>query len=317
MGTALAQVLAGNGHGVRLWSIEQDVLEDVRHNRANSKYLKGVKLSERIEAAPELKEALGGADMAVFSVTSQVLRLVARDAAPHLEERCTILNVAKGLEEESNLRLSQVLSQELGTAARGIVCLGGPAMASQFAARVPTAVIAGSEDAAAAKLVQTSLQNEYLKLELTDDIIGVEMCATLKNAYAISLGICDGLGLAMNAKSFLVALALGEMASLVEALGGRRETAYGLAGLGDLITTGFSADGRNRRLGEKMGAGEDWQEFLQGPTLEGVPACHSARGLAHQHGVETPLLHIVYTVLRGDKEPRNAMREFLREFVFP
>ncbi|TMB98885.1 MAG: NAD(P)H-dependent glycerol-3-phosphate dehydrogenase [Chloroflexi bacterium] len=315
MGTALGHVLAGNGHDVRLWSIEEDVLEDVRDNRRNSKYLKHIELSERIQSAWKLEEAAGGAGIVLFSVTSQVLRAVARDVAPHLPAGCIVLNVAKGLEEGSDLRLSRVLGEELGDG-RPMVCMGGPAMASQFAAGVPTAVIVGSDDPEAAKAVQQAFQNEFFKVETTDDLVGVELCATLKNAYAIALGICDGMGLAMNTKSLLVPLALSEMASLVEALGGRRQTAYGLAGLGDLITTGFSADGRNRRLGETMGSGGDWREFMKGPTLEGVPACHSARGLAHKHGVETPLLDVIYTVLCGEQEPREAMQSFLREFDY-
>ncbi len=317
MGTALAQVLAENGHSLRLWSIEHDVLEEIRELGTNTKYLSGVSLHEKIEARWKLDQALDGADIALFSVTSQVMRPVVHQAAPHISEACIVLSVAKGLEEGSNLRLSQVLREELGgISSRRIVAMGGPAMAPQFARHAPTAVIVASEDVEAAASIQAAFQNEYFKMETTDDIVGVELCATLKNAYAIALGMADGLGLATNSKAFLVTLALNELANLVTALGGRPETAYGLAGLGDLLTTGFAAEGRNRRLGEKMCTDPNWREFLAGPTLEGVPACQSARALADKHAVSAPLLGIVFEVLCEHGEPVASMQRFLRGFEY-
>ena len=314
MGTAVAQVAAGNGHRVRLWSIEIDVLEDIRDGRANSKYLPGIDLEPLVEPCWKLEEALADAQAVVFSVPSQVVRSVAREAAAHVPARAIVLNVAKGLEEGTDVRMSQVLAQELGRA-EGIVGMGGPAIAAELARHTPTAVVVAGEGPGPGA-VQGAFQNEYFKVETGPDMIGVELGATLKNAYAIALGMCDGLGLATNTKAFLATLAMGEMASIIEALGGQRETAYGLAGLGDLLTTGYSPHSRNRTLGEKLCTDPAWPEFLHKATVEGVAACRAGRDLAWRHNLVTPLLDTVHHVLFEAESPAEAMRGFLRGFAY-
>ena len=296
MGTAMAQVAAGNGHSVRLWSIELDVLAEIRDGRANSKYLPDVALELRIEPCWGLEEALRGVEIALFSVPSQVIRTVGRDATPHVPEAAVMLNVAKGLEEGTDLRMSQVLAQELGREAEGVVSMGGPAIAAELARHTTTAVVVAGEGSGPGT-VQAAFQNEYFKVETSADVLGVELGATLKNVYAIALGMCDGLGLATNTKAFLATLAMGEMASMIEALGGTRETVFGLAGLGDLLTTGYSPHSRNRTLGEKLCTDPAWPEFLHRATVEGVAACRSARDLAWRHGLATPLLDTVHEAL--------------------
>ncbi len=315
MGTAMAQVAAGNGQPVRLWSIELDVLAEIRDRRANSKYLPDIVLEPLIEPCWGLEEALRGAEIVLFSVPSQVVRAVAREAAPHLPEAAVILNVAKGLEEGTDARMSQVLAQELERGAESIVSMGGPAIAAELARHTTTAVVVAGEGAGPGA-VQAAFQNDYFKVETSADVLGVELAATLKNAYAIALGMCDGLALATNTKAFLATLAMGEMASIIEALGGERPTMYGLAGLGDLLTTGYSPHGRNRTLGEKLCTDPAWPEFLHRATVEGVAACRSARDLAWRQGLATPLLEVVHEALFEAKSPAAAMQGFLRKYAY-
>jgi len=315
MGTALAQTMAGNGQRARLWSIEADVLEEMRDRRLNSKYLPGVPLHENVTPCWTIEEALAGAWLVLFSVPSHIVRGLARDVAPQIAPDQAVLNVGKGLEEGTDKRMSEVLAEELPRS-RGVAAMGGPAIATEFARGVPTAVIVAAPDGALAAEIQTALQNEFFKVDTTSDVAGVELGASLKNAYAIALGMCDGLGHGANTKAFFASLALDELAALSKALGGEERTAYGLAGLGDLLTTGYSAHSRNRTLGEKLCTDPDWQEFLRTNTVEGVAACRAAKDLAHRLDVSTPLLHAIYDVLFLDEPPSETMRLFLRDFSY-
>lgn len=318
MGTALAQVIAANGHRVHLWSIELDVLEEIRHHRRNSKYLPGIELEAGIEAKWGMAEALAGAWLAVLTVPSQVVRTLAHEAAPHLTRAQAVLNVAKGLEEGSHLRMSQVLAQELPHHLhQQIATMGGPAIAGEFARGIPTAVVVAAPDVGLAEAIRAALENDFFKVETTSDLCGVELGATLKNVYAIALGMCDGLGYGTNTKSFLLTVALAEMAGIGQALGGQPQTLYGLAGLGDLITTGFNPRSRNRTLGEKLVTDANWRHFLEAHTVEGVPACHALPELLGSRELATPLLDIIYSVLFEDGPPAETLQRFLGEFSFP
>ncbi len=317
MGTALAQVIAGNGHRVLLWSIETDVLEEIRRSRLNSKYLDGVSLHKSVEPVWGLAEALAEASVAIISVPSQVVGALARDMAPHVQPGQVLLNVAKGLEGGSHRRMSQVLSQELGEQIlRSIGSMGGPAIAIEMARGAPMAVIVAFEDADACRRVQSVLQNEHLKVATSADLCGLELCAALKNVYGIALGICDGLGHGANTKAFLVSVALDEMSSICGALGGQRDTVYGLAGLGDLVTTGYSEHSRNRRLGEELGTGGDWRHFLRTNTVEGVGACRAAKELIEGRELAVHLLETLHEVLFQERPAPEAMRHFFREFSY-
>ncbi len=160
------------------------------------------------------------------------------------------------------------------------------------------------------------IQNDHLKVETTTDVVGLEYCATLKNVYAIGLGICDGVGFGTNTKAFIATLALKEMASIAETLGGAESTVYGLAGLGDLLTTGFSPHSRNRTLGEKLGAAGDWQHFLRSNTVEGVAACRAVAELIEGRDFRVHLLDTIHEVLFDDRPAPEAMRHFLAEFSY-
>lgn len=317
MGTALAQVIAGNGHHVRLWSIEHDVLEEVRDKHLNTKYLDSVHLHDGIDAVWELAEAVQGARLVILSVPSQVVRAVAHDIAELIKPGQIVLNVAKGIEADTHHRMSELLMAVLTAESEGYVgSMGGPAIAIEMARGLPLAVIIAVPDDGAQRTTQAILQNEHLKVATTEDVTGLELCATLKNVYAIALGISDGMGYGTNTKAFLASLALGEMSDIVEALGGQRATSYGLAGVGDLLTTGFSQHSRNRTLGDRLGAGEDWQHFLRTNTVEGVGACRALTELIAGRDLQTPLLAAIHEILFEDRPAPEAMRSFLREFSY-
>lgn len=317
MGTALAQVIAANGHDVRLWSIETDVLQEVKSRRCNTRYLPGIALHERIEPIWEIGQCVEGASLVVLSVPSQVIRQVASHLCDCLRPGQVVLNVAKGVEAGTHKRMSVVLLEELGQAPEGEVgSLGGPAIAVEMARGVPTAIVAGVPDGDVCRRCQAILQNEHVKVQTTTDLCGLELCSTLKNVYAIALGMCDGLGHGTNTKAFVATQAAEEMCEIVTRLGGRRETVFGLAGLGDLLTTGYSPHSRNRMLGEKLGADSGWQEFMRSNTVEGVAACGAVAELVGKQHLSTPLLGAVHQVLFQEQPAADVMARFFRDFSY-
>lgn len=317
MGTALAQVIAGNGHPGRLWSIEHDVLEDIRDNRLNTKYLGDIALHYNIEPHWDLGKAITGARLIIISVPSQIVRRIAKDIAPLVKPGQVVLNVAKGLEAETHRRMSQVICEELDDACDQYVgSMGGPAIAIEMARGLPMAVIIAVTDPTSQSVSQSMLQNTALKVETTHDVPGLELCATLKNVYAISLGMADGMGYGANTKAFLASLSLSEMRAIVETLGGDRATVYGLAGIGDLITTGFSPHGRNRTLGEHLGAGTDWRAYVRDHTVEGVVAARAIGELVADEGLRLPLFNTIHGVLFNERPAPRALNQFLQDFTY-
>lgn len=316
MGTALAHVIASNGHHVRVWSIEEDVLEEIRDHRRNTKYLDGILLHPRITAEPGLPAAISGAHLVIVSVPSQVVASLTRDFASHVSSGQLVLNVAKGLEGGTHRRMSQVLAAEMVGLESHIGSVGGPAIAIEMARGVPMAVVISFPDLDSCQRVQALLQNEHLKVETTTDLAGLELCSTLKNVYAIALGMCDGLGYGTNTKAFVATLAIHEMSRICGALGGRGETVFGLAGLGDLLTTGFSEHSRNRTLGEKMGSAGNWESFLRTNTVEGVAACRAVYELIGDNRLDVHLLDTLHEVLFEERPAPEAMRHFLSSFSY-
>jgi glycerol-3-phosphate dehydrogenase (NAD(P)+) len=227
-----------------------------------------------------------------------------------------VLNVAKGLEAGSNERLSEVVRRELPDEVSHVGAMGGPAIAIEMARGHPTAVIVAFGSEEACRRVQAMLQNDWVKVDVTTDVVGVELCSTLKNVYAISLGICDGMSFGANTKAFIASLAIEEMVRICEAQGSREETVYGLAGLGDLLTTGYSEHSRNRTLGEKLGSGGDWQRFIEENTVEGVIACAAVKELVSESGLHLPLIETIDAVLCEHASAEKAKGDFFRTFRY-
>lgn len=313
MATALALPLAKHAP-VKLYCIEPDVEEEINTRHQNEKYLKGIPLPENITASSNLISIMKDASTIFIAVPSKAVSSVMQQALPHLSPTATIVSISKGLDpttlhplivEEAKL-LPTTLQKRLTT-------LGGPAIANEMAKESPTALIAASEDIEGAKHVKSLLENHFIKVALSDDLLGVGLAAALKNPYAIALGMCDGLKHPTNAKAFLLTIALEEMHIMIKAAGGKDETAYGLAGLGDLTVTGFSPHGRNRTYGERLvGASSKHPEDLGLGTVEGIHATELAQKLARQLNVKTPLLDSIASCLASRTCFSQPFEQFLQ-----
>jgi glycerol-3-phosphate dehydrogenase (NAD(P)+) len=311
LGTTLAVVLAARD--VALWTIESDVAREIRDQRRNTRYLPGVDLPPGLSVTTDLGEALAGAAVVLITVPSKVVRDVARRAGALLASsraRPALVSASKGLEAGTRLRMSQVIASELPAPLRPrVLALSGPSIAAELSRGIPTAVVLAARDQRLARRVRRVLQTPVLRLELSRDVTGVELGGVLKNAYALALGLCDGLGLGLNTKAALVARALPEMARLGVALGGRRDTFYGLAGLGDLIGTGLSDHSRNRKMGEELARDRTGDEAIASipGVVEGIGALRVAHELAARKRIRLPLLEGIMAVLERKADPLRTI----------
>lgn len=309
-GTALANVLASNGHPTRLWAYEAAVADQINLEHSNDKYLSGIDLEESLAATADMAEALEEAGVVVSVSPSHVVRSVMEEARRHLGDRLPLLvSASKGLESHTDLRMSEVLREVLGEAAAGCVVLSGPSFAAELARRLPTAVTLASRNEENAVQVQDLFQNEHFRLYTQADLIGTELGGSLKNVIALAAGISDGLGLGTNARAALMTRGLAEIGRLAERLGGEGATLAGLAGVGDLILTCTGDLSRNRQVGLAVGRGERLEDVLAGMTAvaEGVRTTEAARDLAEGHGVEMPIVGAVYSILYENVDPRRAL----------
>ena len=311
-GTALAVHLARLGKPVGLWSRDASLVDEMSARRENRRYLAGVSLPARVEPTTSLDRALGGARYVVAAVPSHGVREVLRRAAPVLPPQAIVVSAAKGIEEGTLLRMSEVVEQELGTA-RPVTVLSGPSFAAEVARGAPTAVLVAGRSSEAVSAVQHAFRSGYLRLYASDDVTGVEVGAALKNVIAIAAGVVDGLGLGHNATAALITRGLAEVSRLAYALGGRRDTLAGLSGLGDLVLTCTGALSRNRQVGLGLGAGRPLEEVLAGMSAvaEGVRTTGAALALGARHDVELPIAAQMAEVLSGRRTPRSALEELM------
>ena len=309
-GTALALVLLENGHDVTLWSYAQ-AESDVLRETGENPMLKGVPLPRELKLTAEL-DCVKGCGAVVLATPSFAVRTTARAAASLLEEGAVLVSVSKGIEKDTSLTLTEVIAQEVGEG-HPIVALSGPSHAEEVGRRVPTAVVSASRDKAAAELVQDLFMNERFRVYASDDVVGVELGAALKNVIALCAGVCDGMGFGDNTKAALMTRGLTEIARLGVALGGRRETFAGLAGVGDLIVTCTSMHSRNRRCGILIGQGVPVEEAVRqiGAVVEGYYATATARALAEKAGVEMPITQAAYQAFYQGRDPRTVVAELM------
>jgi glycerol-3-phosphate dehydrogenase (NAD(P)+) len=307
-GTALAVHLGLVGHDVRLWARDRALVNDMSANRRNSLYLPAVAFPESLSVTHALDEALAGAEMVVSAVPSHGCRAVMKSAAPSLAPQAVIVSATKGLEAGTMLRMSQVIGQEAG-ATHPVVVLSGPSFASEVARQLPTAILAASHDAAAIALVQHEFRGAFFRLYGSDDVVGVEIGAAMKNIIAIAAGVVEGLGLGHNALAALITRGLAELTRLACAAGGRRETLAGLSGLGDLVLTCTGDLSRNRRVGIALARGRALPEILAGMKMvaEGVLTTGAALALGERYGVELPITTQMAEVLNGRTDVRTAI----------
>ena len=308
-GTALAVMADGCGHQVTLWSLFPQELEEIRRDGEQKKLLPGVPVTERIALTSDIS-CLADCDLCIMAVPSFAVRQTAHRAAPYLREGAIVLNVAKGLEDKTYKRFSQVLEEELSQ--QKIVIMSGPSHAEEVGRGAPTTITVASRDRAAAEEVQDLLMNPTLRLYVNDDVIGVELGGALKNVIALAAGIADGLQLGDNAKAALMTRGITEIARLGVAMGAKTETFAGLSGIGDLIVTCTSMHSRNRRAGILIGQGKSAEEAVRSVgTVEGYPCAKTAYELGQKLRVEMPIVEQSYAVLYEGKSPAQALRDLM------
>lgn len=310
-GTALADLLARNGHAVTLWAREPDVVDTINRQHENARFLRGVALAPSLSATENLSAALGGAELVTFAAPSHVLRQIVRSGAGEVGASATLVVASKGIERESLAIMTTVVEQELP--GRAVVALSGPSFAAEVGARQPTAVVAASTSVTAAELAQLSFSSSEFRVYTHDDVTGVELGGSLKNVMAVATGIAEGLGLGFNSRAALITRGLAEMTRLGVALGAQPATFAGLAGLGDLVLTCTGALSRNRAVGVEIGKGSTLEDALAGKdtVAEGVLNTQSARALAERVGVEMPIVDAVHRVLFEQQPARRAIAELM------
>ena len=310
-GTALAVLCADRGMRVNLWGYDAAQVAKLRETRANERYLPGVRLPETIVPTNDLQDCVP-ADVILFVTPSKAIRAVAGEFS-----KCTVtagtplVSCTKGIEHASGLRMSEVLREYFP--ANPIGTLSGPNHAEEVARRMPAAAVVAFGDLTVAERLQPLVSTPYFRAYTTDDVAGVELGGALKNIYAIAAGVSDGLGFGDNSKAALETRALVELVRLGVTLGGRRETFYGLSGMGDLMVTCFSRHSRNRGLGERLGRGESLEEITAGMSgiAEGVPTTRSAYECARRANVSTPIIDQVYAMLFEGKEPGRVLGDLM------
>jgi glycerol-3-phosphate dehydrogenase (NAD(P)+) len=311
-GTALAIHLARVGHDTRLWARDPALMAEMRATQMNATYLPGIALPPSLEVTSDLEASLAAAELVVSAVPSHGTRGIIRAASRFIAPGTIVVSATKGLEQDSLLRMSEVLAQELRDGVH-VAVLSGPSFAAELARELPTAVSVASTNARAVEQVQEELRAPYFRLYGTADVVGVEIGGALKNVIAIAAGVTEGLGLGHNAQAGLITRGLAEMSRLACAAGARRETLAGLTGLGDLVLTCHGALSRNRQVGLELAKGRSVGDVLAGMKMvaEGVRTTDAALALAARHGVELPIAEQVAELLAGRKDARTALCELM------
>ena len=310
-GTALAVMLQKHGHHVVIWSRRQDAVDEMQRERENKRYLPGVLLPEGLDLTTDREKAVKDAEIIILSVPSKAVRQTAMDFAPYFTPNQVLVNVAKGLEESSLKRLSQVIQECVPQCQ--VCVLSGPSHAEEVARDIPTTCLIASENEETAKMVQGEFMNPRFRLYTNTDVIGVEMGAALKNVMALAAGASDGLGFGDNTKAAIMTRGIAEMRRLGVEMGGRTETFAGLSGIGDLIVTCTSMHSRNRRAGILLGQGQSLEETLAEikMVVEGVNTVQAAYKLAKEHNVEMPITNAIYEVLFEGKNTKQAVLDLM------
>jgi glycerol-3-phosphate dehydrogenase (NAD(P)+) len=314
-GTALAVMLSRAGRETTLWG-RADEIAQLERDRENRRFLPGVALPGSLRLVSDLPDPTG-LDL-VFAVPTGAQREVARAVAAVGSPR-RALSVAKGWEPETLKRMSEVLREELGDGP-AIGYLAGPSHAEEVARGIPTTVTVSADSEEIARSLQELMHAPpTFRVYTNPDMLGVETAAALKNVIAIAAGICDGLGFGDNTKGALLTRGLAEISRLGVALGARTDTFFGLAGIGDLVTTAMSGHSRNRKVGELVGRGMSVEEAARetGMVAEGVKTTRSALAIAREHGVELPITEQVAAVLFEGKDPREALGELMERDAKP
>lgn len=313
-GTAIAFVLADNGHDALLWTRRSEQADEINKEHTNGKYLPDVQLPLNLKACSSLEQTISHADIIVLAIPTVATREMCHKINPLLTEKKLFVHVSKGIEPNSLKRISEMIEEEIDSAKReSVVVLSGPSHAEEVVLRHPTTVTAASKNLEAAEQVQDLFMNKYFRVYTNEDIIGVEIGAALKNVIALGAGISDGLGYGDNAKAALITRGLAEISRLGVKMGANPLTFSGLAGLGDLIVTCTSVHSRNWKAGNMLGKGSSLEDVVSGMgmVIEGVRTTKAAHQLARKHEVSMPITEALFTVLFEQNAPKSAVDQLM------
>lgn len=310
-GSALAVLLANNGHAVDLWSHDPHEIEMLSTKREQEEKLPGVKLPDNITVQLDLEKSLTDKDVVVMAVPSPVVRSVAKQISPYVADGQIIVNVAKGIEDVTYMTLTDIIEEEVPNAE--VCVLSGPSHAEEVGRGIPTTVVVGSKKREIAEMLQDVFMNEVFRVYTSPDIVGIELGGALKNVIALAAGTTDGLGYGDNTKAALMTRGIAELTRLGVALGGKPETFSGLTGVGDLIVTCTSVHSRNRKAGYLMGKGMTADEAMKEVKMvvEGVYSAKAALGLAKKCNVSVPIVEAVNRVLFENANPKEEVTNLL------
>ena len=310
-GTALSILLAGNGHDVTVWSIDPEEVLMLKDYREQREKLPGVIVPSTVEFTTDMQLAVEGAEMVVCAVPSPFVRSATKAASEYIIGGTIVVDVAKGIEEETDKTMTTVIEEECPQARVGI--LSGPSHAEEVGRKIPTTIVAGSKDRAVAETIQDVFMNDVFRVYTSPDVIGIELGGSLKNVIALAAGIVDGLGFGDNTKAALITRGIAEITRLGMAMGGRPETFAGLSGIGDLIVTCTSTHSRNHNAGYLIGQGKTYQEAMDEVKMvvEGVYSAKAALALAKKYDVEVPITEQVNRVLFDGVPVKEAVPSLL------
>ncbi|HZK44305.1 MAG TPA: NAD(P)H-dependent glycerol-3-phosphate dehydrogenase [Syntrophomonadaceae bacterium] len=314
-GTAQAILLSNHNSNVCLWGRLEDGILDMQKTRENRRFLPGIQIPENIKISDDIQAVTQDAELLVLAVPAQVVRKTIKKLKPYLNKKVVIVNTAKGIEMQTGLRMSEVISAELGKEFLDrFAVLSGPSHAEEVALEVPTTVTVAAYRKDIAILVQDTYMNNNFRVYTNPDVAGVELGGALKNIYALATGIVDGLGYGDNTKAALITRGLTEMTRMGQVMGGDPRTFSGLSGIGDLIVTCSSHLSRNRRAGEMLGKGFPLTETLEavGMVVEGVHTTKITHNLALKMNVDMPITKACYNVLYNEKEPGEELSKIMQ-----
>lgn len=313
-GTALANVLAENGHSVLMWGKNENTVDEINQSHQNKRYLKDVTLNETIKATSQLEQAVNFSDIFLIALPTKAIRNVVTEIDQHIKTKKTFIHVAKGIENETFKRVSEMIEDSVSKNHKnGVGVLSGPSHAEEVVIKQPTTVAASSKDEHISKLIQDLFMNDYLRVYTNNDLIGVELGGALKNIIAVASGIVAGMGYGDNAKAALMTRGLAEISRLGEKLGADPMTFLGLGGIGDLIVTCTSTHSRNYTLGYRLGKGKTTEEALNemNMVVEGIYTTNSVYHLAKSQNVDMPITNALYKVLFEDKPVKDSVKDLM------
>jgi glycerol-3-phosphate dehydrogenase (NAD(P)+) len=316
----MAAVLTDAGTSTTLWARRPELARTITDDHVNPDYLPGIDLPEALHAVSDVEEALAGADLVVCAVPSQSLRDNLARWRGMFPAGAPLLSLAKGIESDTLLRMTQVISEVAGTPDDGVAVLSGPNLAREVALRQPAATVVACRDESVARSIQDACTTGYFRPYTNTDVVGCEIGGAVKNVIALACGMASGAGLGENTLASIITRGLAETIRLGEALGARAETFAGLAGVGDLVATCSSPLSRNRSFGARLGEGrslDEAQAATHGQVAEGVKSCSSVRALAAAHGVDVPLTDAVHRVCHEGLPVRDAIVALLSRSTKP